>query len=695
LSKAAAKQHPSSAAAGPESIPSARKQKITSFLVTGDDELWPQIGAHHPQKLNHRQIDSVEELLGATKPGESALIVWDARGTPESSAVLARIQAHSPRFAIVALDAAESASAWASQVERGQIVAMIGVPVVADQASSALAGAYEEASARAALLGADAGVSAHQESAADRITVEETPSSTQAAPTAAAGSRMPLIVAGGVLAVLLLALCGYLIFRRDESGASFSTPSAAGSSTKSAGGAENEEKVDALIAEAQRAMRDRHFIDPSDGSALSLYRSALVLDPSSGEAQQGLKRLMEILVARVQSALDEKQFDSALQALETVRSIDPNDQRLSALDARIAKMRDELGPAEIQAAINAQNFDRAEQLLDQAAKNKSLSEQKIAQLREDLRRHRGDSDVARLVTLIDTRLQQNQLLEPPNDSAVYYLTQARKSGASSAEIQSQSRELVRRLGQEGHAAIDQHRLSDAEKIAGMLHAIGAPLSSVAALQRDIGVARAQPVVQKPDTGHFVDLVKSRLEQGSVVGPENDNALYYLGQLRTMDPQNASLPQLSKAVQTQILDQARQALDAGELGHADAMLQLASGLGSSPELDSLNDRLHFAQSAPSMSPKAVSEASLTRVRKLEVDYPPLALRNKTEGTVEIGYVVTQKGQVSDIKVIDANPANVFEKAAINAVSRLRYQPYMEGGKAIPVATKMLVIFRLAS
>jgi periplasmic protein TonB len=58
-------------------------------------------------------------------------------------------------------------------------------------------------------------------------------------------------------------------------------------------------------------------------------------------------------------------------------------------------------------------------------------------------------------------------------------------------------------------------------------------------------------------------------------------------------------------------------------------------------------------------------------------------------------VTQKGQVSDIKVIDANPANVFEKAAINAVSRLRYQPYMEGGKAIPVATKMLVIFRLAS
>ena len=68
----------------------------------------------------------------------------------------------------------------------------------------------------------------------------------------------------------------------------------------------------------------------------------------------------------MQSALDEKQFEAALQALETVRSIDPEDTRLPALDERIAKIRAELGPAEILAAINAQNFDRAAQLIDQA-----------------------------------------------------------------------------------------------------------------------------------------------------------------------------------------------------------------------------------------------------------------------------------------------------------------------------------------
>ena len=54
-------------------------------------------------------------------------------------------------------------------------------------------------------------------------------------------------------------------------------------------------------------------------------------------------------------------------------------------------MRAELGPAEIVAAINAQNFDRAAQLIDQAARAKSMGESKLNQLREDLRRHRADT----------------------------------------------------------------------------------------------------------------------------------------------------------------------------------------------------------------------------------------------------------------------------------------------------------------
>ncbi len=76
------------------------------------------------------------------------------------------------------------------------------------------------------------------------------------------------------------------------------TTAAAPSPVKSR--AEADEKVDALIEKAQRAMLDRHFIDPVAGSALSLYREVLIIEPDNGEALQGLQRLSEILIARVQ-----------------------------------------------------------------------------------------------------------------------------------------------------------------------------------------------------------------------------------------------------------------------------------------------------------------------------------------------------------------------------------------------------------
>jgi TonB family protein len=735
MTNATAKQNSTSTPVGEESSPPAKKRKFDAYLVTLDDDLWPQVGAHLTQRLNHRQLDSIEELVNATSPGEAAIVLWDARGAANQSDVLARLAAHSPRFAVVALDVAESAPGWAPEVDRGQIVAHVAVPLDAERIASALAGAYDEASARVALLGEvtaregrgagrdgrGAGGGAPQIAVFDNEAAEPGQPQEQSAETgeviagARKGSRFPVMAIVGALAIVLVAVAAYVILRRPDAvptlppaatagraaqpaaPAIAAGPTASESSTQPAADAAPaaavEEKIDALVAAAQIAMRDRHFIDPSEGSALSLYRSALLLAPDNGEAQQGLKRLSEILVGRVQSALDEKQFDAALQALETVRSIDPNDARLPALDDRIAKMRDELGPAEIEAAINAQNFDRATQLIDQAARAKSMSESKIAQLRENLRRHLADSDVSRLLALLDARLDQDQLIDPANDSAVSYFAQARKAGALANDLQTRGRELVRRLIQDVHKAIDERRIADADRITAALRGLGTPPATIAGLQRDIGAVRAQQVQKQSDQSRLVDLVKSRLALGNVSGPENDSALYYLAQLRGTDPQNPALAELTRTVQAQIIAQAGNAVDSADLAQADALLQLASTLGSSSEADALAQRLRSAKAAASGALPEVAENSLTRLRALDVEYPSGALQKKIQGTVELGYLVTAKGAVSDIRVLDANPTGVFETAATKAISRLRYKPSVDArGKPIAVSTKMLVIFR---
>ncbi len=695
MTKTARKQEPAATFASRESISSARRKKLPVLLVTDDDGLWQQIGPDLGADFAPKQLDSIDELSGATSPGP-AIILWDARGHAEPAALLSRLQSLSARCVIIALDAADNAAAWTSAAEHRHISALVTLPVDPDRLTEALTSAQEDLNTRIVLLG-DEG--------------------TAPAPHAPTAPGIPWVTAASLAVALIAAAAAFIHFRSSTSpagsaaaidSASPSAPALSGAAPQGSpaasaaaptaspavgGNAAIEENVDLLIERAQQAMLDRQYIEPAEGSALTLYRNALMLDPANGEARQGLQRLLEILIARVQSALDERKFDVALQALETARSIAPDDGRLAPLDGRIAALRAELGPAEIQAAINAQNFDRAAQLIDEAARAKTLSSGKTNQLRDELRRHRAEGDVAHLMSLLDTRLEQDHLIDPRNDSAVYYLEQARQAGASVSAVQTQYRDLLKRLTQAAQGAIDQHRILDADRFLAALRGLSAPPQSVATLQRELAAARVQQTHEKQEP-QLLDLARSRLAQGNVLEPEDDSALYYVNQLRATDPHNAGLPQISNAVQAQILDRARTAIDGGDYTKADTLLQMAGSLGDSKESNALRERMQVAALFAADMPQEVPEATLTRIKALSVDYPVKALSHQIEGEVQIAYTVTPKGTVTDVKVLASSPPGIFDAAATSAVSRLRYKPVLQSGKAVSVATKLRVIFHLS-
>jgi TonB family protein len=660
------------------SPPSVKAPKLLVLLVTGDESLWPQIGADLTGGLILKQLDSVDELIGSMPSGQAAIVLWDARNHPEPAAVLSRLHLHSSRFAIVALDDASSNDAWALPIQQRQVVAHVGLPIVDSVLSDALGSAQEEVNSRLALLG-DGSVPP------------------AAAPSSSPPNR-PWLVPAVLGGVLVAAVVAYMLARLGSSNvkptpvATVPTQGAAAPAALVKSPAEADEKVDALIEKARQAMLDRHFIDPVAGSALSLYREVLIINPDNGEARQGLQRLSEILVARVQSALEDRKFDVALQSLETARSIDANDSRLAALDEKIASVRAELGPAQILAALNAQNFDRASQLIDEAARTKTLPPAKLAQLRDEVHRRRDEFEVARLLKLVDARLQQDHLIDPHNDSALYYLDQAKQAGASSAAVQGQAQELLKRLVQMGHTGVQQRNFNDVDRILTEMHGMGAPQATLTSLQRELTVARSQQAAQKPDLPQYLELAQSRLAQGKLTEPENDNALFYVNQLRTSDPKSSGLAQISGAVQAQILERARVSLDIGDTEKSEALAQMAASLGGSSELDALNDRIRQKKSAGSDALQ-MPEQSLTRLSKLDVQYPARALQTNIEGWVEISYTVAPNGSVTNIKVLNATPPKVFEASATKAVSHLRYQPVMQAGKAIAVGTMVRIVYRV--
>ena len=153
-----ASKHDAAAARPAETSASSpsKRQKLPALLVTTDDSLWTQIGTVGEPWVP-RQVDSVDDLIASSKAGQTAVVLWDARGQAAVAAVLSRIQLHSDRYVIVALDAADNTAAWETPLAQRQVAAHLTLPIVAADLTGALERAREELNTRVALLGDGSG----------------------------------------------------------------------------------------------------------------------------------------------------------------------------------------------------------------------------------------------------------------------------------------------------------------------------------------------------------------------------------------------------------------------------------------------------------------------------------------------------------------------------------------------------------
>ncbi|MES2626459.1 MAG: energy transducer TonB [Pseudomonadota bacterium] len=81
-------------------------------------------------------------------------------------------------------------------------------------------------------------------------------------------------------------------------------------------------------------------------------------------------------------------------------------------------------------------------------------------------------------------------------------------------------------------------------------------------------------------------------------------------------------------------------------------------------------------------------------RIEPEYPRRAIERGIEGWVTVQYTVSGTGAVTDVVVVESSPPNVFDDAAVKAVSRWRYNPKIEGTVAVErVGIQTLLRFEL--
>ena len=68
-------------------------------------------------------------------------------------------------------------------------------------------------------------------------------------------------------------------------------------------------------------------------------------------------------------------------------------------------------------------------------------------------------------------------------------------------------------------------------------------------------------------------------------------------------------------------------------------------------------------------------------RIEPQYPRKAAMQGIEGWVILQFNITASGTVSNIKILGAKPLRIFNKSAIQALRKWKYQPKIENGKAV--------------
>lgn len=284
------------------------------------------------------------------------------------------------------------------------------------------------------------------------------------------------------------------------------------------------------------------------------------------------------------------------------------------------------------------------------------------------------------------------------------------------------------------------RLDEAEGMAGTLQLLVPGNSRLAFLQSQIGKERARLNADASQRNAFearqqqiqgsLAKMEDRLKRGDLLEPARDNALVQFRAAENIAPGDAAVRNARDKLLAALFNAADAELLASRATTARSYVDAAATINSgAPGLDPLRRRLEqltarptpapapapqaaavtptsapvvaqappaavIASPAPASAPPAiamVAASSLKKTNSVEPDYPRAALQRLVSGWVEVEFVVNAQGRVDDVTILNSEPREIFDDAAVAAVKRWRYAPVMRNGQAVTVRTQQRIRF----
>lgn len=409
--------------------------------------------------------------------------------------------------------------------------------------------------------------------------------------------------------------------------------------TTHAGDTPVEDVIKAKLGSAQIAYLSGRLIDPRGDNALEYYRGVLALQPDNADAKAGVQQVIDTLEQRVVKALEERSAPRVVTAWTALQRAAPDHPRLDALRAQLLA----LSRAQPRPASAATNNARP----PVEAGTQSVASEALA---ENFAPDGDNVGAARPATAPDGQVAEWTDESITDDEAERQLAEA----------------IARELAEQEAAAL-------------------APLSEQVA---------GSTAPQGPSLEEEIATVARLRERGNLIHPAGNNAFDSVMALSERYPDAELVRGEQQRLAFTLLDRSRTALAANDIDAAATLIERADTLIPGMQaVHPLREQLNAARAERDFATNIVQAASLKRVREVPPAYPREAQRAGIEGWVQIEFTIAPDGSTRDLRILDSEPAQVFDKAALDSVSRWRFEPIRRNGERVAQRAAVQVRFVL--
>ena len=440
------------------------------------------------------------------------------------------------------------------------------------------------------------------------------------------------------------------------------------------------------LAAARNARQAGQLFSPPRANAVELYSLALANGANDSAVVSEYRELLEDILDSAESAIKDRQLDVATRALDIVEQADSNNPRLTELGVALARLEQEAELDKARIAIGENRFDDASRYIGSALELLPSETAAVAATRSELDAALGSSRIGHLLRLADAKLQQGQLIKPDGNNARYYFEQVLATDDANEAAQAGLSKVAAALVRSASGEIDAKRLREAHGLLTEARELAPETQGLAAAESRLALAWEQLLELHNDPAPS-RTAANRQPPGSEETPA------------TAESANQDIPTTTpvaaKDMQQDAVDPNREAesmTDETPSGDGQGVFDI----GNLAATKNANPFPNDAGTGPSILTDGMPELSfgeLVPINVVEPRFPRAAKRRDISGWVELRFTVDENGFVEEVQVVNSQPATMFNKAAIDAVSQWTFEPVVREGKSVRIGSIVRLSFEL--